>query len=467
MINSLLNSKNPYSWTIFHILLGIISVFTKWILIIYFFIVFLNLLTKIQSLNNKVTLLKFIKLFSYLASFELLVHLTKTSPIIPYEMGKYLVIGASLLGIVFSSQKIFVPGLLMIFLIIPAFFYDFSGLVLFSDIVFNGFAPLGLALGVTFLGSVKIDMVSLTTILRLIWYTSISALAFVVFKTPDFDQIYFGLGANFDTTGGESSNQVASILGLGMFLSLYSWLTKSNFSGNRILDLIIVIAFTFQGLLTFSRGGILVGLVATTIFYVVANSSRLMAFKNKLIVNNAFFYVSAAAIVGVVVFQQVNDVTGGKLTQRYLGETEGTLLGNKEKNLDVITSNRLSIFSDDINLWGEYPISGVGVGASQFLRRGAPYQSHVELSRLLSEHGVLGFSYFILLVYLGFRVYKLKVSPAHRSIVFSLFFIGFATSFHSATRTYTTPLLIALSTMQPGSVIPNNKRGGENSTRNA
>ena len=447
MINSLLINRNPYFWTAFHIGLGVIATLSKWPFIIWFFICFFITLTTALRSRMQTTLGRFIALTAYLVSFELLARMCKTSPYIPYETSKYLLIFFCSLGVFFTKYKPYGPGLAMIALIFPAFLYDLSGLSGFTGLVFNGFAPLGLAISAAYLGNIKLDLPTFNSVLRLIWYASLASLSFVFFKTPDFDTISFGLGANFETTGGESSNQVSSVLGLGMVLSFYSWLFRLNYSGHRIGDLLIMLVFGFQGLLTFSRGGIFVGVIAIFLIYFLSdlNYKTDGKKKNKL----SYYYLIITATLGLITFQQVDKISGGKLTLRYQGETEGTLIGHKEKNLNIITTNRLAIFLGDLELWKENFLGGVGVGASKHLRTNDTSNPHVELSRLLAEHGVPGLLYFVIIIYLGVRAYKQRTVPQLRTIMLTLFFIGLLTSFHSAMRTYITPLLIALSTITP------------------
>lgn len=444
---SLISNRKPYFWTTFHIILGIISTISHWFLFTWFIILILKSLSILFIRKSEKNIYKYIAFVSYLISFELLARLAKSAPFIPYESSKYLMIILFLLGILFLDVRIKTVGLLMTILIIPAFFYDFSGESGLAGRIFNGFAPLGLALGITFVGNIKLNIESINSILRLIWFTSISALVFVIIKTPDFDSIDFNLGANFETTGGESSNQVSSILGLGMVVSFYSWLARLNFSGNRILDLVFIFSFGFQGLLTFSRGGIFVGGLAILLLYFTYSQHNIRSKKIKL--RKPIYYLILVTFLGIFTFQTVDEITGGKLSLRYKGETEGTLIGSKEKNFDVLTTNRSIIFIGDLYLWRDYIVSGVGVGASKYLRAGDSSNPHIELSRLLAEHGLLGFFYFIILFYLGIKIYKNRVSDKHRSIMLTIFFVGLATCFHSATRTFITPLLIVLSTISP------------------
>src|SRR5690606_31754763 len=89
-----------------------------------------------------------------------------------------------------------------------------------------------------------------------------------------------------------------------------------------------------------------------------------------------------------------NRLTDNILLLRYQGETAGTLRGTREKDLSQITSGRYDIFLSDLQIWTDNFILGVGPGESPNMREGASQfklLAHVEMSRLLSEHGLFGF----------------------------------------------------------------------------
>ena len=137
-----------------------------------------------------------------------------------------------------------------------------------------------------------------------------------------------------------------------------------------------------------------------------------------------------------------NNLTDGSLLLRYQGETQGTLLGVKEKSINSISTGRLNIFLGDLEIFSKYPIFGVGVNESRNYRN---YQqgvvAHVELSRLLSEHGILGvliFSVFLRSLFAGFS--KSSINPIY--LLFAV--IGLYTTFHAATRTFLSPLFMAM-----------------------
>jgi hypothetical protein len=330
--------------------------------------------------------------------------------------------------------------MVMALLITPAAFYDLSGQRMFFDLVNNYFGPLSLALGLALFYRSPIQKGQLDQLLRLIWLTCLSSLVFTYLKTPDFDEISFSLKAQFDTTGGHSSNQVSTILGLGMFLSFYSVFHKLKFSGNRVLDILIMLGFAFQGLLSFSRGGMITGLLGMVLIFFYSNQANMRRNVGR------YVFISIFAAVGLfVVFKVADRITGGKLMLRYKGETEGTHGGYRTKDTDVVLSGRVSIIKEDMQLWLEHPFTGVGSGTSRHYRDGV--SAHIELSRLLSEHGLPGLIYFILVATTFYSSYQRVPELQNRILLMALFAIAFVTTFHAAMRTYVTPVFMILANL--------------------
>lgn len=440
--NSITNPRKSFIWTIFHIVLAIGCTYSPYILIFWFYLFFLtNFANAIFNLRQGKYYL-YVAILFYLVAFEMLGRLSKAYPFIPTELGKYFLLFFSFVGIIISGIRS-KSALSMILLLIPAFFYDFSGLRTFVDIIYNILGPLATAAGISFLYRSPVSQFQMNQILHLIWFTSLSALIFTYIKTPDLETITFSLGAQFETTADTPSNQVATVLGMGMFLSFYSIINRLNFSGYRYFDLVIMLLFAFQGLLSFSRGGMIIAAIGIGILFLYNNKTKFKRKKGSLIL------IGVASILAFyLIFQVANNITGGKLLQRYNGETEGTILGSKEKTADVVLSGRLTIFNEDISLWMEYPITGVGAASSRFLRDRSKFVSpHVEFSRLLAEHGILGLGYFLLLIFIFYSIYRTLPKHYNKGLFLSLFAIAFLSSFHAAMRTFLSPCFFILSTL--------------------
>jgi len=444
MIKRIVLSHDHVFWTILHVLLGIVSALTPYGLILWFYLV---VGTSVYTIIRVKSIFPYIAFITYLTSFELLARMSQTSPFIPYELGKYLLFCMLVFGVIKHGYKNYL-GLIMVLLLMPAVFFDLSGKVDRQTIVFNLLGPVNVGLAVWFFYGKTLTKVQLIKLLRISLFPLIAVLSSTIFKTPSYNDLEFSLGANFATSGGGGSNQVSTLLGVGIFVSFLFLINKWKITGYRIADIVLFFLFGFQGLLTFSRGGIIGGVLGILIilFYVLLSAeSEKRRFKlprlGKILV--------LSVILLMVTFQVADTLTGGLLGLRYLGETEGTLAGTKEKSIDSITTGRFNIFMEDLELWEENPVFGVGVGASSFLRDGSQfYLTHVELSRLLSEHGVLGVLYFLILMFLMIRLFRSKKSPMEKGILVAFFMIAIYTTFHAAMRTYLTPLFIGLSLME-------------------
>ena len=443
IIEEIGSGRRNLFWTLFHIGLGFACTVTPIALIVWFYLILLLNFGKSVSKLQQKSPFYFILLSSYLLSYEVLGRMAKTSPFLPYEIGKYLLLLFGLLGVLISGVKNH-KGIWMAVLIIPGAFIDLSGYVQFFDLVNYFFAPLAIGLIYAFSFRLEITKNDFDQLLKLIWLGCLSSLVFTYIKTPDFEQISFTLKAQFDTTAGHSSNQVSTLLGLGMFLSFYSIYKKLQFSGHRLLDILILGGFTFQGLLSFSRGGMMVGILGILLLIFIPEKNE-----RQKKTNNSLFIAFISIFVLYGVFEIANQLTGGNLLLRYQGQTEGTLLGTQELTANKFTSGRTDIFSKDIELWltdSFTVLFGVGIGASSFLRdvNTEPIASHVELSRFLAEHGLLGMIYSLFFFTIPFYVWKANKRSDYRVILTVLTIIAVATTFHAAIRTFVTPLLIIL-----------------------
>ncbi len=403
------------------------------------------------SKENKIIYLTL--LLSYLTPFEIVCRMANTSPIIPYELGKYLSFFFLLYGLSLI-RNIDSKGIVIIFLLIPGILMSWSLVPDYRYIVFNVLGMINLGLGLAFFSGIffKNHFLDINGILKLILYPLIISATYAFVKTPKYDELTFDLGANFEASGGFGSNQASTAFGLGLFLAFYFWLKGLKFTGFiGFFDFIIAMLFFFQGLLTFSRGGVIGGVIG--ILFLIYNQWFL---KNTKIVFSRIYKLILIGIPLVIfAFFITNEITKGKLVQRYQGETAGTLAGSKDKDLNNITTGRLNLFLGDLDIFLNYPLMGVGVNESKYYRTYAEgVVAHVELSRLLSEHGILGLIIFGYLVYI--LAIKMKYLKTEYSILVILFIIGLYTTFHAATRTFISPLIMALACI-PINSLRNNK----------
>jgi hypothetical protein len=431
-------------WTLAHIGLGFVCTLTPFALIVWFYFIFATNFFKANSLLKKNKPAFFLMFFSYLISFEVLDRMARTSPFIPHELGKYFLVLMSVIGLIYFGVKSH-KGIWMLLLLIPSLLFSESGERDMKDIVSNFIGPLAIALGIAFTYKAPVSENNLNQILKLIWLGCLASLSYTFIRTPDFDDIVFSLKANFDTTAGHSSNQVSTILGLGVFLSFYSVFKNLKYTGSRIFDFIILGGFMIQGLLSFSRGGMIVGVIGSLLLFFLSPVSKSNTKKTNYAIPLAI--ITFSFLFGA--FELANKITGGNLLLRYQGESQGTIAGSKEKDLNHLLTGRLGIFEGDLELWSNNFLLGVGVGDSRYTRnimRGEP--PHIELSRLLAEHGFLGLIYSIIWFTIPVITwFKYKFSEG-RVILVILMILAIVTTFHAGMRTFVTPLFMILGSIQ-------------------
>lgn len=445
ILKKIIQNKTPLFWLLFHIGLGALSTVSSFPLIGWFYLVLAISIPFVLKKSKVDDGLAFF--IVYLVSFEILARMSKASPFIPYESGKYLLFSSLLFGIFkgFNKGKI---GLFLSMLLVPAMFFDQSGEVGRLDLVFNVLGPINVGLAIAYFSKQRFTLDGFQSLLRMGTYPLLGALVFVFFKTPDYQDIQFTLGATTKTTGGFGSNQVSTAFGLGMLFMFVFLINRWSFSGKRYLDELILLGFAFQGLLSFSRGGMIggaIGILVILFFVVRMKTSE----KRNFNLPKLGKYLIPGVIILVLSFWFANNISGGLLLLRYQGETQGTLMGVRDKDLNLLTTGRLDIFQSDVEIFYDNFLTGVGVGASSRIRSGGfeIVSAHVELSRLLAEHGLLGLIYFLLLILIMFYPLRREKNPLFKAILFSFAVIAVYSTFHAATRTYITPLLMGLSTI--------------------
>jgi hypothetical protein len=306
----------------------------------------------------------------------------------------------------------------------------------FSNITFNLIGPLCVAL---FLGAYdRFTISDFWPLLNAVLYPLIVVWVYCYFKTPDMEIVGLSRNASEITTGGFGSNQVSTALGLAAFIIFIFVFKSKNFTGNFYLDLIVLFGISFQGLLSFSRGGMLGGALAILLFIIGDFISNPQIGKAS---RSVFF-----ALILFFSFLVVNTITSGLLIDRYLGKTEGVIDGGKEVDLNSLTTGRYNIFQEDLELWRNNFFTGVGVGNSMYFHSNGEL-AHSEFSRLLGEQGLLGGLFFISWVWFCFINYRRQPTAFGKIFVLACTTLAFFTTFHAAMRTFITPVLTGFSVL--------------------
>jgi hypothetical protein len=365
------------------------------------------------------------------------------APMVADEIGKYYLVVA--IGVILlhrlknaAQYPVHRAGKILLLILLPSLVVNLATFN-YDNWVFNGLGIIELTLLLLLSSGERWNVEKFCKTLQYALYPMFGVLMFVTLKTPTYENIDFVLGAN--NTGGFGSNQVATILGVGILLSTILIVLKRPLIGFKLLNYALIGYFLFRGLMTFSRGGILVAAIAIVILFLPNMMVSLRAFLRFTLVFTGLF------VIGYLVFEKVNDVTDNKLMLRYMGETMGTLDRTKEKNLNSITSGRVDIIASDWLIFKNNPIFGVGIGYSAEERRKYGYEgtvAHTEFSRLLSEQGIGGaFAALGLALFAFTWAFRQRLS-AWKGVTGALFALSILTTFHAAMRTNTSAVFYAL-----------------------
>ncbi len=409
-----------------HILLGYGSSLLRgsnilkiiWVLIIVVF--FLNIISK-SNRNEEAFFF-----VAYISAAEVFIRMSKA--MILYETGKYSVILFLIIGIFVGKFKqkfsVSLAFYLLLLLLGIVFTRVPEGEYIRKTIAFNLSGPFVLGIAGLYFYKRSITKENLINALFFMLLPLFSMVTYLYFKTPDLREVVFGGAANFATSGGFGPNQVATAIGLGVFIIAVFILMKERITGYLLLDIFLLLYFFYRGLLTFSRGGLITGVVAIisfVIFYTLFKKMSLVTFIS---------YAGIATVFIVSIWLYTSNITGGMLVNRYAGKNAK---GVQKKD---ITSGRGAILNEQIASFVENPL-GIGVGNGKYKRQGAindiTAASHNEVGRLIEEHGIIGF--FILLLLLGLPLLNLwNGDNYNRAFTIAFYIFWFLTINHSAMR---------------------------------
>lgn len=366
-------------------------------------------------------------LASYLVGAEVFIRMS--DGFLLYETGKYGIILFSLLGIIWGpvKQKTSISFLLyVLFLVIGIVFTQVPlGESLRKSIAFNLSGPISLGFFALYCYKRTITIIQLKELLFVCLLPVFSIISFVYFRTPDLEELVFQVSSNFKTSGGFGPNQVATIIGFGVFILSVFIFTRVQLSLSIFLDIIFLLYFTYRGLLTFSRGGMITAIFAFFIFVLF----MLLYQKNTFIKVFKFLFITLILFLGIWLY--TSDITGGMIDNRYANKNAA---GIEKKD---VSAGRFQLFSAQLENFYESPILGIGVGNGKYKRiesgKRITAASHNEMTRLIEEHGLLGI--LALLILLVKPLQNIYFSTNYqRAFLMSFYVFWFLTINHSAMR---------------------------------
>jgi O-Antigen ligase len=382
---------------------------------------------------------------------EIISRLGKSKPL-PDEMGKYflyMVIVFFILGRFDPRNKFGKPkyriGGVMLACLVPSIIYAaVMNTFNFQNWIFNLTGVLQLSILLLFASRERWTESEFYKLCKIGSLPIVPIVIYITIKTPKFEEIDFDSSANFSTTGGFGSNQVSTILGVGFLIMAMFYLMKKPVFQFALLNIGIMAFVVFRGLLTFSRGGILVALFSMVVGLVV------YSWGNRRRIRRLGIIFLMVTIAGVVTFKIANSLTHDALATRYSGEDKNAAAGQSGTNINKLTSNRSSIALTDLKMFNDYFLFGVGPGESRYHRKfygGFEIIPHTEYTRLLSEHGIGGLFEVILLSVFPFVWLRRIKSRDIKALSAAFYVLAVGTSFHAAMRTNTTVVFYLLASL--------------------
>jgi len=324
--------------------------------------------------QRKVRLERVALAVGYLVGVEILWRMAQV-PIF-WEFGKYGSAAIMIVALVRRHRrKIPVLPLVYFAALLPACvltFIQFDLSAARDTLSFNLSGPFLLLISCWFFSNIKIRPQGLKHLFEAYTVPLLTVAFVTLFFTFAIPDIQFTDESNFATSGGFGPNQVSAMLGLGVFLTVFSLIAFRNDRKYKIYLALSAVFFAAQSIMTFSRGGIYNA--AGALLLVV-----LFEFGDPLKATRRLVPVAVLIILFfVIVFPYLNDFTGGGLQARFE---------------DTQTTHRAEIVESDVDIFLEHPVFGVGVGSAYSERQeflGFKAASHTEFSRLISEHGMFG-----------------------------------------------------------------------------
>ncbi len=347
-----------------------------------------------QIISKKNKELNVLLACGYFTGAEVFFRMTKA--FIFYETGKYAIMVFSLMGIFYLGfKKNAFPYVLYLLLLLPGVLVSYELISYDTNfrtaVLFNLSGPLCLCVSSVFIFGRTITLSSFLKVLDYIVYPLISMTIYIVLYSPDIREVITNTASNSAVSGGYGPNQVATVLGLGVFILLSRLLIPYKNVLVQWAMMFFLILMGYRALLTFSRGGVLVAVVMSIVFVVFIYFSTSLKNKAKISFKLLGIVAVTLAIWTFTIFQ-----TGGLIGNRYANEDA---LGRKK---DDVTTGRVDLLETEIDAFKGSPILGVGVGQVKTYfeaELGIELPTHNEISRMLSEHGVFGIFALLVLVF--------------------------------------------------------------------
>lgn len=420
---------------LFHAVLGLVIYLFPFVAKIYGYAIFIGGVYYVIKTQNKKN--EALMVAAYVVGSEVFLRMTGGNPL--YEIAKYGVMVFVFLGMYFSGfSKSATPYWIFLLLLVPSivlttFVLNFET-NLKNSIAFNISGPVCLGVASIYTYRKKISLNEMNAIILSMGLPIVSCMVYLTFYTPRLQDVVTSTQSNFETSGGFGPNQVATVFGLGMFVFFSRTILESRTKFMLVVNLLLAIAMSYRGIVTFSRGGMITGflMILLLLFFLYTKSNN--AGKVKLNYVMALITMALVTTWGYTSFQ-----TGGLIDKRYANQDAR----GREKESKFTGREDLAL--NEINSFLNNPVFGVGVGKGVEVRKaetGDGTLSHDEITRMLAEHGSLGIMALLILIFTPLVLYI-----ENKFNMFLLCFVAFwfLTINHTAMRTAAPAFVYSLS----------------------
>lgn len=431
--------KKYIALVLLHVAIGVLIYLIPPISKLYGFSIFilgLYYVIKTRNRNNEVLIVA-----AYIVGSEVFLRMTGGN--ILYEFSKYGVMIFLSLGMYYSGfSKNAVPFWIYLLLLLPGVIIATETLNLKSDlrtsIAFNISGPVCLGVASIYTYNRKILFSQLNNFLLSLGLPIISTTVYLILYTPELKTILVSTSSNPATSGGFGPNQVATVLGIGMFIFFTRLIIASKTKLLFIINLIILFNIVYRGLVTFSRGGMLTGFVMIALFLIMLYKDVSSYARSRLYILFVFMLVAF-----VLTWLYTSSQTGGLIDKRYANKDATGRM--KESQF----TGREDIWNSEIAAFEDHPVFGAGVAKGLEIRElatgGLIVVSHNEITRTLAEHGTMG---IIALLIVFFTPFFLYLDNKQNIFIFCFLIFWLMTINHAAMRIAAPAFVYSLSLLK-------------------
>lgn len=426
---------NYFYIILFHAVIGFLVYLVPFVAKIYgyaIFIVGFFYVLKKQNKNNEALIAA-----AYVVGSEVFLRMTQGNPL--YEISKYGVMVFIFMGMYYSGfSKSATPYWIFLLLLVPGvvlttFVLNFDTNIK-NAIAFNISGPVCLAVASIYTYRRKIPLEQMNAVLLSMGLPIVACMVYLTFYTPRLQDIITSTQSNSQASGGFGPNQVATVLGLGMFIFFSRTILESRTKFMLGLNLLIAINMSYRGIVTFSRGGMITGflMIILLLLFLYYKSN----YTGRVKLNYIIVFIALAMIV---TWAYTSFQTGGLIDKRYANQDAAGR--TKESQF----TGREDVALGEINAFLNNPIFGVGVGKGVEVRKaetGDGTLSHDEITRMLAEHGSLG---IVGLLILFFTPLFLYIENKFNMFLLCFVVFWFLTINHAAMRTAAPAFVYSLS----------------------